>query len=116
MRIFNPKRTQELQLEDLDLNKGRLVSSTMQTTNEEGETFTERIFVYLPNSYVKRRNELIAEMRLLKSKLRATDYQAIKFAEGELSAAEYCETKNQRKAWRDRLNEHEVELAALKEA
>ena len=113
MRIFNPKRTQELQLEDLDLNKGRLVSSTKQTTNEEGETFTERIFVYLPNSYVKRRNELIAEMRLLKSNLRATDYLAIKFAEGELSASEYCETKNQRKAWRERINELEAEKNAF---
>ena len=113
MRIFNPKRTQELQLEDLDLSNGRLVSSTMQTTNEAGESVTERIFVYLPNTYLVRIRKIIAEMRMLKSKLRNTDYKAIKFAEGELSAAEYCETKNQRKAWRERINELEAEKNAL---
>lgn len=41
---------------------------------------------------------------ILKQKLLSTDYQAIKFAEGELTAEEYKSIKAQRKAWRDEIN------------
>ncbi len=40
----------------------------------------------------------------LKQKLAATDYQAIKYAEGLLSEQEYAETKAQRQSWRDEIN------------
>ena len=40
----------------------------------------------------------------LKSLLARTDYQAIKYAEGQLSASEYAEMKKQRQAWRDEIN------------
>ena len=43
----------------------------------------------------------------LKSNLSATDYQAIKFAEGELSAEDYADMKSQRAAWRKEINELE---------
>lgn len=49
----------------------------------------------------------------LKSKLQSTDYKAIKYAEGELSAEEYAETREQRRAWRAEINALEEELAAL---
>ena len=45
--------------------------------------------------------EKIAEFKNLLSK---TDYQAIKFAEGELSAEEYEPIRLQRKAWREEIN------------
>ena len=47
------------------------------------------------------------QIKELKQKLADTDYQAIKFAEGELTESEYAPTKAQRKAWRDRINELE---------
>ena len=40
----------------------------------------------------------------LKKCLSDTDYKAIKFAEGEISAEDYAEIKAQRKAWRDEIN------------
>ena len=51
----------------------------------------------------------------LKIKLRNTDYQAIKFAEGELSAEEFAPIKEQRKAWRAEINQLEKELEGLEE-
>ena len=52
-------------------------------------------------SQEQQRRNRIAE---LKSLLAATDYQAIKYAEGQLSASEYAEMKKQRQAWRDEIN------------
>jgi hypothetical protein len=49
------------------------------------------------------------EIAELKAKLAATDYQAIKYAEGALSAEEYEPTKIMRQEWRDRINELEVD-------
>ena len=48
------------------------------------------------------------EIQELKQKLFDTDYQAIKFAEGLITAEEYAQTKAQRQEWRDRINELEV--------
>ena len=52
-------------------------------------------------SQEQQRQNRIAE---LKSLLAQTDYQAIKYAEGQLSANEYEEMKKQRQAWRDEIN------------
>lgn len=46
----------------------------------------------------------------LKQKLAATDYKAIKFAEGLLTAAEYNTTKLQRQEWRAQINALEAQL------
>ena len=59
--------------------------------------------------------ELKNNIVILKAKLRATDYKAIKFAEGELSAEEYEETRLQRKAWREQINTLEIELKQMEE-
>lgn len=40
----------------------------------------------------------------LKGLLASTDYKAIKYAEGEITAEEYEETKLQRRAWRAEIN------------
>ena len=77
------------------------------------ETHTEReeILVYIPytEAELERRNaeQEIAE---LKAKLRDTDYQAIKYAEGELSEDEYAPTKAERRAWREKINQLECEM------
>ena len=49
----------------------------------------------------RQRTGRIAELKKL---LQATDYQAIKYAEGELSAEEYEPIKQQRKEWREEIN------------
>jgi methylmalonyl-CoA mutase cobalamin-binding subunit len=48
-----------------------------------------------------------AEVWSLKEQLRESDYKAIKFAEGWITAEDYAETKAQRQAWRERINELE---------
>lgn len=50
-----------------------------------------------------------AEIAGLKAELAGTDYKAIKYAEGWITEEEYAETKAQRQAWRDRINELEAE-------
>lgn len=44
----------------------------------------------------------------LKAKLTATDYQAIKFAEGAMTAEEFEPIKAQRQEWRDEINSLEA--------
>lgn len=44
------------------------------------------------------------EIAQLKKQLSDTDYKAIKFAEGEISAEEYAPDKQQRAYWRQRIN------------
>lgn len=53
-------------------------------------------------------------MNALKANLYESDYKAIKYAEGELSAEEYAETLEQRRSWRAEINELEAEIATLK--
>ena len=46
----------------------------------------------------------------LKRELRATDYNAIKFAEGELSAEDYLPIKQKRRSYRAEINSLEEKL------
>lgn len=47
------------------------------------------------------------KIKQLKQMLADTDYKAIKYAEGYISAEDYAETKAQRQAWRNQINELE---------
>lgn len=51
----------------------------------------------------------------LKELLASTDYQAIKFAEGRMTAEEYAPIGEQRQAWRDEINRLEQEVADVNE-
>ena len=51
----------------------------------------------------------------LKQCLRNTDYQAIKYSEGELSTADYSSIREKRRLWRAEINMLEKELKELKE-
>ena len=53
---------------------------------------------------------IMAEIDSLKSQLSATDYKAIKFAEGLIPIADYEPIKAERQALRDRINELEAQL------
>lgn len=61
----------------------------------------------------KRKLTLESEITGLKQILASTDYKVLKFAEGQISASDYEETKQQRQALRDKINELELELEAI---
>ena len=50
------------------------------------------------------------EIQQLKKALSATDYKAIKYAEGQISEEEYASVKAERQGYRDRINELEALL------
>lgn len=83
----------------------------------EGKPFvpahTERedILVYIPYTEAElKRMKAEDEISELKMKLLQTDYQAIKYAEGMFTLSEYAPIREQRQAWRDRINELESEI------
>ncbi len=55
-----------------------------------------------------RKRAIESEIAGLKQILTSTDYKALKFAEGQISATDYRETKQQRQALRDKINELET--------
>lgn len=58
---------------------------------------------------------LYVQISALKRNLNKTDYQAIKFTEGEMPYEEYEPVKEQRRGWRKEINDLEA-LIATKEA
>lgn len=63
---------------------------------------------------VEKITEKLKRRAELKQNLVKTDYQAIKYAEGEMSIAEYATVREQRKAWRAEINALEAEIAELR--
>ena len=61
----------------------------------------------------QKKEEYNKQIAQLKMQLRNTDYQALKFAEGQITAADYEATKIQRQAWRDEINRLENEIGGL---
>lgn len=85
-------------------NGGKEVKKVIDVVGREAKDAYdeyEDIKVFVPYTEKELAKIEIAE---LKAKLAATDYKAIKYAEGVLSATEYAETKAQREAWRNRIN------------
>lgn len=60
------------------------------------------VLVYLSEWQTKRQNA--ERIKVLKNMLAGTDYKAIKFAEGIITAEDYDETKFVRQAWRNEIN------------
>ena len=54
---------------------------------------------------------IIPQIMALKEELAASDYKAIKFAEGLITAEEYAPIKAERQAIREQINALEKELA-----
>lgn len=59
----------------------------------------------------KQKLQIKSRIQELKQNLTNTDYQAIKYAEGQLSESEYDPIKAQRQSWRDEINQLELSLA-----
>lgn len=55
-------------------------------------------------------HEIYARIISLKVKLQETDYLAIKYAEGEITASEFAPTLTQRREWRTEINLLEDQL------
>ena len=68
--------------------------------------------ILIPNDPTpeRRRNEALGRIAELKANLARTDYEAIKYAEGEMSEEDYAPFKADRKAWRAEINELEESL------
>lgn len=49
----------------------------------------------------------------LKAQLRASNDKAIEYAVGEITAEEYAETKEKRRAWRAEINQLQADLKTL---
>lgn len=72
---------------------------------EHDETEVILIFKHYTKSQLNQNK--IAE---LKQKLAETDYKCLKFVDGELTQAEYAETWQKRKQWREEINKLEKEI------
>lgn len=57
--------------------------------------------------------QIKSKITTLKMKLKQTDYQALKFAEGLIPLSEYTPIREQRNTWRAEINKLEEELKAL---
>lgn len=53
---------------------------------------------------------LFDEIAILKQLLSQTDYQAIKYSEGEMSKEDFLPIREKRQSWRDKINELESRM------
>ena len=95
---------------------GKVVEQIKSTVEYDGKNFirttNEKILVYVEYTDAEL-HKMAAEARIaeLKELLAATDYQAIKWAEGEISDEEYEPMREQRRTWRAEINALELEVA-----
>ena len=61
----------------------------------------------------RKNEELRFQIYELKAQLSATDYKTLKYAEGELTAEEYAETKELRKGLREQINKLESQIVEV---
>lgn len=90
-----------------------LVADGLQIINPTKEMYEAAGYHYVAQVPQEPTEEEVAEMQRqariaeLKQLLAESDYKAIKYAEGWLTAEDYAATKAQRQAWRDEINELE---------
>ena len=90
-----------------------LVADGLQIINPSRAMYEAAGYHYVPQVPQEPTEEEVAEMQRLnriaelKQLLAESDYKAIKFAEGWLTAEDYAATKAERQAWRDEINELE---------
>lgn len=78
-------------------------------TEEEWLSHLEEIPIVLNNEKQERIRKL-NRINELKQNLANTDYQAIKYAEGQLSVEEYMSIRTLRQSWRNEINILESQL------
>ena len=91
-----------------------LVTDGLQTLNPSRAMYEAAGYHYVVQVPSEPTEEEVAEQERLnritelKQLLAESDYKAIKYAEGWLTADEYADTKAQRQAWRNEINELEL--------
>ena len=91
-----------------------LVADGLQIINPTKAMYEAAGYHYVVQVPHEPTEEEVAEMQRLnriaelKQLLAESDYKAIKYAEGWLTADEYADTKAQRQAWRNEINELEL--------
>lgn len=95
-------------------NGGKILEKVIDVDGKPyipAHTEREEIWVYIPYT-VEELAKIAAEREIaeLKANLRDTDYQAIKYAEGMFTLSEYAPIREQRQAWRDRINHLEERI------
>ena len=92
-------------------NGGKDVKWIVEIPHQEYSPASEQIesiMCYIPYTENQLKvNEYYVQIDNLKQKLKDSDYKAIKFAEGELSEAEYSLTKIERRKYRFEINQLE---------
>lgn len=92
-----------------------LVADGLQIINPSRAMYEAAGYHYVPQVQHEPTEEEVAEMQRqariaeLKQLLAESDYKAIKYAEGWLTADEYADTKAQRQAWREEINALEAQ-------
>ena len=86
-----------------DIETNYIPISDTQQSDINGWTYLKSKCPHKTQEMIDRENA-IQEISQLKKALSDTDYKAIKFAEGEISAEEYAPDKQQRAYWRQRIN------------
>lgn len=86
-----------------------MIEINEEQLNEVGNGYkfdltTKTIVVDTAYQENKIKQEKLDRISNLKSLLRNTDYQAIKYAEGQITEEEYAPIKAQRQEWRDEIN------------
>jgi len=91
-----------IEVTDEDLYKLR-IRMVKFSTDPEGKT------ILVPNDPTEenRKREATERISELKKLLRDSDYQAIKYAEGVISASDYIPIKAKREMWRKEINDLE---------
>ena len=105
---FNPSFLYSHSEEEAVLNDYKIVEINDKYRDCAFEDF-DKDFNFSIERYNLRKQKENAEVRIaeLKTLLASTDYQAIKFVEGQISAEDYEPIKIQRQEWRDEINELE---------
>ena len=110
------EKASSAEYEVINEKDGVITEYIVSKVNYDGKNYvrttTEKILVYVEYTDAEL-HKMAVEARIseLKSFLAATDYQAIKYAEGELTEEEYLPIKEQRASWRKEINELELEVA-----
>lgn len=89
--------------------ENRIGKDEVQQSDKDGRTYIKDKCPMRSDSDIKIAENMV-EIARLKHLLAESDYKAIKFAEGEMTAEEYAEAKEQRKAWRAEINRLEEEI------
>lgn len=94
------------------VNDKVILNPTAEQLQEAGYSLVEP---EQPSDNELARQEIQSQIEQLKYELQQSDYKAIKFAEGWITAEDYAQIRAERQAKRESINALEAQLQALEE-